>query len=47
MVDNQSKNFNKSINLRTDFTGVNFKFENVNGWSCQNFTELLNGPRVT
>ena len=47
MVDNPNKNFNKSsINLRTDFKGVNFRLENLNGWSCQNFTELLNRPRV-
>jgi hypothetical protein len=37
---------NNTINLRTDFTESNVSLEKLTGWSCQNFTEILNKPKV-
>jgi hypothetical protein len=41
-----SKN-NQTINLRTDFTEFDVSLDKYSGtWNVQNFTELLNKPKV-
>lgn len=34
------------INLRTDFEDSNMSIDRLQNWNCQNFTELLNRPKV-
>ena len=51
-MDPHSKSNNKShfnnttINLRTNFSESNISLEKFGSWNVQNFTELLNKPKV-
>jgi hypothetical protein len=38
---------NHTINLRTDFDESNISLDRFNTWNVQNFTELLNKPKVS
>jgi len=41
------KSRSNTINLRTDFTDSNMSVEIFHNWNPQNFTELLNKPKVS
>ena len=36
----------KLINLRTDLSDGNVYMERLRTWNCQNFSEILNKPKV-
>lgn len=42
----KSTKSNKIIGLRTDLYDSNLSVEQCKNWTCQNFTELLNRPKV-
>lgn len=47
MGDKLNRTSNTTINLRVDVDETEVSFDKIkNTWHCQNFTELLNRPKV-